>query len=157
MASIASGALDVGPVLVVPLGGSTRVHGVLSLARTRGRTAFTPDDLELAAGFANQAAIAIELAEARVEQHRAATLDERERIAADLHDHVIQRLFATGLSLQVLAGTLRPGRARQRIQTTIGDLDATIAQIRTSIFALQQNPGPLLGAYGPACWTWSPR
>jgi len=140
LASVASGALDVGPVLVVPLCGSTRVHGVLSLARTRGRTAFTPDDLELAAGFANQAAIAIELAEARVEQHRATMLDERERIAADLHDHVIQRLFATGLSLQVLAGTLGPGRARQRVQATIADLDATIAQIRTSIFALQHNP-----------------
>ena len=72
LASVASGALDVGPVPVVPLRGSTRVHGVLSLARTRGRTAFTPDDLELAAGFANQAAVAIELAAARVEQQRAA-------------------------------------------------------------------------------------
>jgi signal transduction histidine kinase len=140
LASVASGALDVGPLLVVPLRGSTRVHGVLSLARIHGRAAFTPDDLELAAGFANQAAVAIELAEARVEQQRAATLDERERIAADLHDHVIQRLFATGLSLQALASTLGPGRARQRVQATIADLDATIAQIRTSIFALQQNP-----------------
>lgn len=140
LASVASGAMDIGPVLVVPLCGSTRVHGVLSLARTRGRTAFGPDDLGLAAGFANQAAVAIELAEARVEQHRATMLGERERIAADLHDHVIQRLFATGLSLQVLAGTLGPGRAQQRIQATIADLDATIAQIRTSIFALQQNP-----------------
>lgn len=140
LASVASGAMDIGPVLVVPLCGSTRVHGVLSLARTRGRTAFGSDDLDLAAGFANQAAVAIELAEARVEQHRATMLDERERIAADLHDHVIQRLFATGLSLQVLAGTLGPGRARERIQATIADLDATIAQIRTSIFALQQNP-----------------
>jgi signal transduction histidine kinase len=140
LASVESSALDVGPVLVVPLSGSTRVHGVLSLARTRGRAAFTPDDLELAAGFANQAAVAIELAAARVEQQRAAMLGERERIAADLHDHVIQRLFATGLSLQALASTLGPGRARQRVQATIADLDATIAQIRTSIFALQQNP-----------------
>ena len=140
LASVASGALDVGPVLVVPLCGSTRVHGVLSVARIHGRAAFTPDDLELAAGFANQAAVAIELAAARVEQQRAAMLDERERIAADLHDHVIQRLFATGLSLQALASTLGPGRAGQRVLTAIADLDATIAQIRTSIFALQQNP-----------------
>ena len=139
-ASVASGALDIGPVLVVPLSGSTRVHGVLSLARTRGRTAFTPDDLELAAGFANQAAVAIELAAARVEQQRATILDERERIAADLHDHVIQRLFATGLSLQVLASTLGPGPAGQRVLTAIAHLDATIAQIRTSIFALEQDP-----------------
>ena len=91
--------------------GSTRVHGVLSVARIRGRPAFTAEDLEMAAGFANQAAVAIELAEARAEQQRAAMLDERERIAADLHDHVIQRLFAAGLSLQALAGTLGPGRA----------------------------------------------
>ena len=142
LASVTSGALDVGPVLVVPLCGSTRVHGVLSVARIRGRPAFTPDDLEMAAGFANQAAVAIELAAARVEQQRAAMLDERERIAADLHDHVIQRLFATGLSLQALASTLGPGRAGQRVLTAIADLDATIAQIRTSIFALQQNPQP---------------
>jgi signal transduction histidine kinase len=140
LASDASGALDVGSVLVVPLCGSTRVHGVLSIARIRGRAAYTPDDLELAAGFANQAAVAIELAAARVEQQRAAVLDERERIAADLHDHVIQRLFATGLSLQALASTLGPGRAGQRVLNAIAHLDATIAQIRTSIFALQQNP-----------------
>ena len=156
LASVASGALDVGPVLVVPLCGSTRVHGVLSLARIRGRPAFTPDDLELAAGFANQAAVAIELAAARVEQQRAAMLDERERIAADLHDHVIQRLFATGLSLQALASTLGPGRAGHRILATIADLDATIAQIRTSIFALQQNPQTPPRGCGPGCWTWSP-
>ena len=118
------------------------MHGVLSVARIRGRPAFTPDDLEMAAGFANQAAVAIELAAARVEQQRAAMLDERERIAADLHDHVIQRLFATGLSLQALASTLGPGRAGQRVLTAIADLDATIAQIRTSIFELQQNPRP---------------
>jgi signal transduction histidine kinase len=140
LVSVASGALDVGPVLVVPLCGSTRVHGVLSVARLRGRAAFTPDDLEMAAGFANQVAVAIELAAARVEQQRAAMLDERERIAADLHDHVIQRLFATGLSLQALASTLGPGRAGERVLAAIADLDATIAEIRTSIFALQQNP-----------------
>ena len=140
LASVACGALDVGPVLVVPLCGSTRVHGVLSVARIHGRPAFSADDLELAAGFANQAAVAIELAQARVEQQRAAMLDERERIAADLHDHVIQRLFGTGLSLQALASTLGPGRAGQRVLTAIADLDATIAQIRTSIFALEQDP-----------------
>jgi signal transduction histidine kinase len=100
----------------------------------------TADDTVELTFWTEPRAIAIELAEARVEQHRATMLDERERIAADLHDHVIQRLFATGLSLQVLAGTLGPGRARQRVQATIADLDATIAQIRTSVFALQHNP-----------------
>ena len=64
----------------------------------------------MAGSFANQAAIAIELAEARAEQQRVDMLDERERIAADLHDHVIQRLFAAGLGLQSIAWSPRRGR-----------------------------------------------
>jgi signal transduction histidine kinase len=136
--SMASGELDVGPVLVVPLLGSSQVHGVLSVIRLRGRPAFTAEDTDMAAGFANQAAVAVELAEARAEQQRAAMLDDRERIAADLHDHVIQRLFAAGLSLQALAVSLGPGRSRDRVLATVADLDETIAQIRTSIFQLHQ-------------------
>ena len=132
--------LDLGPVLAVPLHGSRRMHGVLWAARRRGRSAFGAEEVEMAAGFANQAALAIELAEARAEQQRAVMLDERERIAADLHDHVIQRLFAAGLSLQSTAGTLRAGQAADRILATVDDLDATIRQIRTSIFQLQQLP-----------------
>jgi signal transduction histidine kinase len=141
LASVASGDMDVGPVLVVPLLGSTRVHGVLSVARLRGRPAFTGEDMDMAAGFASHAAVAIELAEARAEQQRTAMHDERERIAADLHDHVIQRLFAAGLSLQALAATVGPGRSADRVLATIADLDDTISQIRTSIFQLQQTSG----------------
>jgi len=133
-------ALDAGPVLVVPLVGSHTTHGVLSVVRLRGRAAFTTEDLDMATGFANQASVALELARARADQQRAALLDERERIAADLHDHVIQRLFASGLSLQALATTLGPGRATDRVLATVADLDATISQIRTAIFALQQPP-----------------
>ena len=108
LASVASGDMEVGPVLVVPLVGSTRVHGVLSVARLHGRPTFTGEDMDMAAGFANHAAVAIELAEARAEKQRAAMHDERERIAADLHDHVIQRLFAAG---SVTAGTRHHPRA----------------------------------------------
>jgi len=140
LASIASEVMDVGPVLVVPLVGSTRVHGVLSVARLHGRPTFSGEEMDMAAGFANHAAVAVELAEARAEKQRAAMHDERERIAADLHDHVIQRLFAAGLSLQALATTLGPGRAADRIVSTVADLDNTISQIRTSIFRLQQTP-----------------
>jgi signal transduction histidine kinase len=132
--------LDAGPVLVVPLVGSHTTHGVLSVVRLRGRPAFTAEDLDMATGFASQASVALELARARADQQRAALLDERERIAADLHDHVIQRLFASGLSLQALAATLGPGRATDRVLATVVDLDATISQIRTAIFALQQPP-----------------
>jgi signal transduction histidine kinase len=131
------GGPDLNSVMVVPLLGASTVRGVLSAGRFRGRLAFTAADLDGANGFANQAALALELAEARAEQRRAEMLDERERIAADLHDHVIQRIFASGLSLQAVAATLGAGRETDRIMGTIKDLDDTISQIRTTIFQLQ--------------------
>jgi signal transduction histidine kinase len=135
---VAFGDLEIGPVMAVPMRGSSRVHGVLTLARSRGRQAFGAEDLEMSSGFADQAAVAIELATARAEQERVQMLDERERIAADMHDLVIQRLFAAGLTLQGSLGGLPPGRSRERVLATIDDLDTTIRQIRTSIFQLQQ-------------------
>jgi len=139
--SPAADAVDVGPVLAVPLHGSTRVHGVLWTARAPGQPPFTADDVDMAGSFANQAALAIELADARAEQQRAEMLHERERIAADLHDHVIQRLFAAGLSLQGAAAQVAAGPAADRIVRVIDDLDTTISQIRTTIFQLQRAPG----------------
>ncbi|MCU1662684.1 MAG: hypothetical protein JWR58_2749 [Pseudonocardia sp.] len=132
--------LDIGPVLVVPLLGSRGVQGVLSAGRLRGRTAFAAADLDMASSFASQAAVAIELAEARAEQQRAAVLDDRDRIAADLHDHVIQRLFAAGLSLHNVAMGLGRGPLADRVLATVEDLDATISQIRTTIFQLHDMP-----------------
>jgi signal transduction histidine kinase len=93
----------------------------------------------MSSGFADQAAVAVELATARAERQRAQMLDERERIAADLHDLVIQRLFAAGLTLQGSVAGMPPGRSRDRVVATIDDLDTTIRQIRTSIFQLQQH------------------
>jgi signal transduction histidine kinase len=139
-AVLISPVVQVGPVLAVPLVGSRRVHGVLWAARLSSAPAFASGELEMAGSFANHAAIAIELAEARMEQGRAAMLDERERIAADLHDHVIQRIFAAGLSLQSIAMVTAEGPTKQRLSTTIQDLDDTISQIRTTIFQLQQGP-----------------
>jgi signal transduction histidine kinase len=138
LAQLLAGELELGPVLAVPLIGSREVHGVLCVARRLGRNAFTAEDLEMAGGFANHAALAIELAEARAEQQRAALFGDRERIAADLHDHVIQRLFAAGLSLQALVGPLGPGPLGDRLLAAIRSLDETILQIRSSIFQLQQ-------------------
>jgi signal transduction histidine kinase len=136
-----SQVMQVGPVLAVPLLGSRRVHGVLWAARLSTAPAFTVVELEMAGSFANHAAVAIELAEARAEQQRVAMLDERERIAADLHDHVIQRLFAAGLSLQSVVLATQDGPMKQRLVTTVHDLDDTIGQIRTTIFRLQQGSG----------------
>jgi len=132
---------DIDSMLVVPLG-AQQVTGTLTAARRHGRPAFTAEDLDLAASFTNQACIAIELAEARTEQQRNAMLDERDRIAADLHDHVIQRLFAAGLSLQGTAAGLGSTPAADRILATIGELDTTISQIRTTIFQLNHVTQP---------------
>jgi signal transduction histidine kinase len=141
LAFVAGGTLDIGPVLVLPLLGSQQaVQGVLTVARLSGRSAFTAEDLEMAAGFANQASIAIELHEARTEQQRAVMFADRERIAADLHDHVIQSMFAAGLTLQSVATRLDPGPMTDRILGAITTLDDTIRRIRTSIFELQQEP-----------------
>jgi signal transduction histidine kinase len=143
-ATLSAGRLDMGPVLVVPLLGAAGPRGVLAAVRKHARIGFTDTDLDMASSFANHAAIAIELAEARAKQQRAAMLDERDRIAADLHDQVIQRLFAAGLSLQSVAMGLGHGRARDRILATVADLDATISQIRSTIFELhdQRATGP---------------
>jgi signal transduction histidine kinase len=143
--SVVSPIVQVGPVLAVPLVGSRRGHGVLWAARLVGGPTFTAAELDMAGSFANHAAIAIELAEARVEQQRVAMLDERERIAADLHDHVIQRLFASGLTLHSVAMAAQDGATKQRLLATVQDLDDTISQIRTTIFQLEQGP-----ATGPA-------
>jgi signal transduction histidine kinase len=140
LVSSVAGEGEVGPVLAVPLIGSRRVHGVLWAARLVDRVGFTAAEVDMAGSFANHAAVAIELAAARSEQQRAAMLDERDRIAADLHDHVVQRLFAAGLSLQSVATVVPEGRMKQRLATTIQDLDDTIRQIRTTIFQLQQEP-----------------
>ena len=139
LAELPVGLPELNAVLAVPLLGAAGVRGVLTAVRLRGRPAFTVADQNGANGFANQAGLALELAEARVEQRRAEVLDERERIAADLHDHVIQRLFASGLMLQSVAAGLGPGRHTDRITGTIKDLDDTISQIRTTIFQLQMS------------------
>jgi signal transduction histidine kinase len=135
--AILAEALDVGPVLVAPLSGSDRTRGVLAVARVAGRHPFGPEDLELAAGFANQASLALELAEARLDREHRVVFDERDRIAADLHDHVIQRLFGAGLVLQGVDARLGDHPTRERVSEVIRELDSTIAQIRTTIFAVQ--------------------
>ncbi|WP_410645074.1 GAF domain-containing protein [Amycolatopsis sp. lyj-346] len=127
---------DLDAVLVVPLTGAGQVTGVLTAARKIGRRGFTADDLEMAAGFAGQASVAIELADARAEQQRSELYDERDRIAAELHSQVVQRLYAIGLSLQTTAGAARSEVVARRVRTSIADLDDVITQIRETVFQL---------------------
>ena len=141
LGSVVPDELALDPVLVVPLVGTHQVNGVLIAARVQDRAAFTDDDLDMLSGFANQASLALEVTDTRAEQQRGALADDRDRIAADLHNHVIQRLFAAGLTLQSVTKTLGPGTAGDRITATIADLDETINQIRTTIFALHHVTG----------------
>lgn len=137
----ASSVIDTGPVMVLPLRGTEEIRGVLSIARLRGRGAFSWNDLEMAAGFASHASVALELADSRSNEQKVVLLEDRERIARDLHDHVIQELFAIGLSLESVAAMLGPDAVPGiRIQERVEDIDRTIRRIRTSIFALR---GPL--------------
>jgi signal transduction histidine kinase len=129
---------DSGPAMLIPLPDAGRLIGALVLCRRRGRPAFTEAELELATGFAAQAVVAVEFARARTDQHRMLVLADRHRIARDLHDQVIQRLFATGLRLQQLSATVGPGTVADRIDQRVDELDETITEIRSTIFGLRQ-------------------
>jgi len=136
--------MDAGPIMVIPLKGTSRALGVLNIVRKRGSASFSSADLEMAAAFASQASVALELSNARADQQRVSLLEDRDRIARDLHDHVIQQLFAVGLSLQGLAAVAGGDPAlAAALEDRVEDIDRTIRQIRTSIFALR---GPLAGS-----------
>ncbi|MGV9798450.1 GAF domain-containing protein [Mycobacterium sp. NPDC003449] len=125
-----------GPAMVLPLRATDTVAGVLVAVRAEGAKAFTAEQLELAAVFADQAAVAWQLASS---QRRMAELDvlaDRDRIARDLHDHVIQRLFAVGLSLQGTIPRARSPEVQQRLTDSVDDLQAVISEIRSAIFDL---------------------
>jgi signal transduction histidine kinase len=126
-----------GPAMVAPLGRSDVLHGVLIVGHGAGHDARSDDDVVLLSSFADQAALALERARAQEEREQLVVLEDRERIARDLHDVVIQRLFATGMELQsTVPHTTRPEVAK-RINNAVDALDATIRDIRRSIFELR--------------------
>jgi signal transduction histidine kinase len=130
--------IESGPVMALPLQGAQDMRGVLTLARRSGRQPFSAAELTMAAGFASHASVALELTDSRNNGQKVALLEDRERIARDLHDHVIQELFAIGLSLESVVVGLGPeDAAAQRIKERVEDIDRTIRRVRTSIFALR--------------------
>lgn len=135
----------VGPLMVVPLIGDRGARGALAIARRCGGQPFDSEDLDLATAFANHAAIALELADARAYQQRMILLEDRHRIAAELHDHVLQRLFASGMSMQAMAASVGAPYA-ERLQQLIGDTDDTIGRIRAVIHDLNDRGPGLLSA-----------
>lgn len=130
--------VPVSQAMALPLLGETGPRGAIVAGRIIPHAPFTDADLDMAETFAGQAAIALELSDARADQQRLGVLEDRDRIARDLHDHVIQRLFAAGLSLQSIAATVDDEAVDQRLTRTVDELDDTIRQIRTTIFALQE-------------------
>ncbi|MEU5011700.1 GAF domain-containing sensor histidine kinase [Streptomyces sp. NPDC021749] len=125
-----------GPTVAVPLQVDTG-RGALRLSRLAGRPAFDDAEVTLISGFADQAVIALELARRRAESEELTVLHDRDRIARDLHDLAIQRLFATGITLQSATRLIDRPEAAQRVGRAVNDLDTTIKIIRSTIFGLR--------------------
>jgi signal transduction histidine kinase len=132
-------AEQLGPALIIPLVGAESMTGLLLLGRFQESTPFSHSELDLASAFAAQASIALELEAARQVQEKFLLVEERDRIARDLHDHVVQRLFATGLSLHSALPQLDDDMA-QRVSQAMYAIDETIRQIRNTILTLR-SPG----------------
>ena len=134
-----------GPAVAVPMGTREGMRGVLMLARGAGRAPFTEVETAPLLGFAGQAALAMELAERRRDTEQVSLLEDRDRIARDLHDLAIQRLFATGMTLQSAQRFVQHPQASERLGRAVDDLDTTIKIIRSTIFGLRAHETPSAG------------
>lgn len=129
-----------GPTMMLPLRSNDRVIGILALPREPGGRLFSETERVLATQFAAQAALALVLADVQRDRERLAVYEDRDRIARDLHDLVIQRLFATGMMLEGAGRRSRTPEVSEGIGHAVEELDATIQEVRTAIYALQQGP-----------------
>jgi signal transduction histidine kinase len=127
-----------GPIMLLPLGRDGRVLGALVMPRARGERPFTRTERALGDGFASQAALALMMADAQRDRERLAVYEDRDRIARDLHDLVIQRLFATGMMLESAQRRTAVPEVRDGVGGAVDELDVTIQEIRSAIFALRQ-------------------
>ncbi|MFC5137310.1 GAF domain-containing protein [Actinomycetospora rhizophila] len=137
-----------GPSLVVPLRAGDDVSGLLVAGREPGAPEFDAEQLPVVAAFADQAALALALAASRRAERELDVLADRDRIAADLHDHVIQRLFAVGLGLQSAQRRAARTDVAERIADAVDQLDQVVREIRTSIFDLHADPAGRPGLGG---------
>jgi len=130
-----------GPSMLLPLQAEGRLIGTLALPRRRGDRPYTDTEKLLATQFASQAALALVLADARRRRARLAVYEDRDRIARDLHDLVVQRLFATGMMLEsTQRRAVGDDKVREILGRAVDELQATVQEVRTTIFALQQPP-----------------
>ncbi|MFD4386719.1 GAF domain-containing protein, partial [Streptomyces sp. NPDC058495] len=130
-----------GPSMMLPLRSGGRLIGTLALPRHRGDDPYSAVDRLLASQFASQAALALVMADARHDRERLAVFEDRDRIARDLHDLVVQRLFATEMMLESTRRRAGGSSAEDELLgRAVDELDSTIQEVRTTIFALQQPP-----------------
>ncbi|MGW2020096.1 sensor histidine kinase [Streptomyces sp. NPDC001927] len=149
-----------GPSMMLPLQSGGRLIGTLALPRRLGGRPYTAVERLLASQFASQAALALVLADAQHNREQLAVYEDRDRIARDLHDLVVQRLFATEMMLESTRRRATDSPAEEDAEAAAGDLsadpdslgdtallgravdelDSTIQEVRTAIFALQQPP-----------------
>ncbi|MET9562148.1 sensor histidine kinase [Streptomyces tauricus] len=134
-----------GPAVAVPLGTDDGLRGVLMLARGAGRPPFNERETLSLRNFAGQAALAMELADRRRDAEQMSLLEDRDRIARDLHDLAIQRLFATGMTLQSAQRFVQHPQAAERLGRAVDDLDTTIKIIRSTIFGLRAHETAAVG------------
>ena len=138
---------DVGrrPAIVMPLRSEHTLLGVIAVARNSDQPPFDAEHLDLMSDFADHAAMALTLASALEHARYLTVLADRERIGHDLHDHVIQRLFAAGLDLQGTIARSRSSEITDRLNRTVTDLQTTIEEIRTTIFELHSTGRQRIG------------
>jgi len=133
-----------GPTLGVPVTVGGIATGSLTAVRNLGGGPFSPTDRIFAESLAAQASLAFEFERTRRDREEMALIGDRERIARDLHDHVIQRLFGAGMALQSSIALVNEPQAQTRIAKVVDQLDETIHDIRNTIFGLSQ-PGAARG------------
>ncbi|WP_246095079.1 GAF domain-containing protein [Streptomyces roseicoloratus] len=129
-----------GPSMMLPLQSGGKLIGTLALPRRRGDRPYTAVDRLLASQFASQAALALVLADAQHDREQLAVYEDRDRIARDLHDLVVQRLFATEMMLESTRRRAGGHEVDALLGRAVDELDSTIQEVRTTIFALQQPP-----------------
>ncbi|MEV6796372.1 GAF domain-containing protein [Streptomyces sp. NPDC051320] len=129
-----------GPSMMIPLQSDGKLIGTLALPRRRGARPYSEVDRSLAMQFASQAALALVLADAQQNRWQLAVYEDRDRIARDLHDLVIQRLFATEMMLESSRRRAAGAEIGELIGRAGDELNSTIQDVRTAIFALQQPP-----------------
>ena len=126
----------IGPAMLFPLGAPDKERGVFTIGRRHGEEPFRQEEISLVFSFAAQAGVALELAASRTDAERLLLYEDRDRIARDLHDHVIQRLYATGIALQAVLPMVTRPEAATRVGHAVDAMDTTIREIRTAIFSL---------------------